>query len=258
MHSRTLLSCLILFAFLSTASAFAQLGPMNEAGVTPGHVHLLVPDPAVHTKLWVDLFGAQIGHAGPLELIKIPGMVILINKSQPGAVPGDPVADHFALAVKDIASIRQKLSAAGIQMPQGSAIAEFPDGVRIELIEDRNLQVPVAFHHFHLFTEDVDAIRNWYVKTFGGVEFPAGPNFPGGKIYFTKTDAPRVPSKGHPLDHISFDVKDLQEFCKKLEAQGTKLDMQIIDATKTIGLKVTFITDPIGTRIELTEGLSGK
>jgi predicted enzyme related to lactoylglutathione lyase len=59
------------------------------------------------------------------------------------------------------------------------------------------------------------------------------------------------------LDHIGFEVKDLPEFCKKLEAQGTKLDMKILEAPQ-IGLTVTFITDPIGTRIELTEGLADK
>jgi catechol 2,3-dioxygenase-like lactoylglutathione lyase family enzyme len=263
MHSKPAIRCLLgllplLIAIFPTA-VFAQLTPFNESGVTMGHVHLLVPDPEAHKKLWVDLLGAQIGHAGALELVKLPGIVILINKTQPGAIPGEPVADHFALVVKDLASIRQKLASANIQLPVGQAIAAFPDGVRVEFIEDKNLGVPVAFHHFHIFTADVEAIRNWYVKTFGGVEFPAGANFPGGKMYFTAQSSPaRVPSKGHPLDHISFDVRNLQEFCKKLEAQGTKLDMQIIDASSTIGLKVTFVTDPIGTRIELTEGLAGK
>jgi len=33
--------------------------------------------------------------------------------------------------------------------------------------------------------------------------------------------------------------------------------MQIIDAPQ-IGLKVTFVTDPVSTRIELTEGFAGK
>jgi catechol 2,3-dioxygenase-like lactoylglutathione lyase family enzyme len=243
---------------ISPASA-AQLTPFNEIGVTMGHVHLLVPDPEAHKKLWVDLLGAQIEHAGPLELIKIPGIVILINKTQPGAAPGEPTADHFALTVRDLAAVKQKLASANIQFPEGKAIAAFPDGVRVEFIEDKSLQVPVAFNHFHLFTGDVETIRNWYVKTFGGADFAASANFPGGKMLFTAQSTPaRVPSKGHPLDHISFDVKNLQEFCKRLESQGTKLDMQIIDASATIGLKVTFVTDPIGTRIELTEGLAGK
>ena len=217
MHPRRPVRVLYMFAILLTlfftTTALAQLPPFNESGVTMGHVHLLVPDPAVHTKLWVDLFGAQIGHAGPLELIKIPGIVILISKTQPGAIPGEPTADHFALVVKDLASIRQKLASADIQIPEGKAIAAFPDGVKVELIEDKDLAVPVAFHHFHLFTGDVDAIRGWYMKTFGGVDFPAGANFPGGKVLFKAQSSPaRVPSKGHPLDHISFDVKNLQEF----------------------------------------------
>jgi predicted enzyme related to lactoylglutathione lyase len=143
-------------------------------------------------------------------------------------------------------------------MAEGSSIANFPDGVKIELIEKKDLSVPVAFHHFHLFAADADAIRAWYEKTFGGIKFPDAPNFPGGQMYFTaQANPPRVPSKGHPIDHISFEVKDLDEFCKKLEAQGTKLDMKIVDVP-ALGLKVTFITDPIGTRIELTQGFAGK
>ena len=63
--------------------------------------------------------------------------------------------------------------------------------------------------------------------------------------------------KGHPLDHISFEIKDLEEFCKKLEAEGTKLDMNISDPLQ-IGLKYIFITDPVGTHIELTERYAGK
>ena len=57
--------------------------------------------------------------------------------------------------------------------------------------------------------------------------------------------------------HISFEIAGLNEFCERLEAQGTKLDMRIIDAPQ-IGLKVTFVTDPAGTRIELTDGFAGK
>ncbi len=242
----------------SSTIAFAQLTPFNESGVTMGHIHWLVPDPEVHKKLWVDLFGAEVAKTGALEFLKLPGIVILINKSQAPSPSGEPSADHCAFVVKDLAATKQKLASAKIQMPEGSSIASFPDGVRVEFIEDKSLGVPIAFHHFHIYAADVEAIRNWYVKTFGGVKFPAGPNFPGGEMRFTaQSNPPRVPTKGHAFDHISFEIKDLREFCKKLEAQGTKLDMNIIDAPQ-IGLKVTFVTDPVGTRIELTEGFAGK
>jgi catechol 2,3-dioxygenase-like lactoylglutathione lyase family enzyme len=259
MHCRQLSILVFFLLLLSCSIAFAQLTPMNEAGVTMGHVHLLVPDPEAHKKLWVDLLGAQVAHTGALEILKLPGIVILINKGQPASATGEPTADHFALVVRDLAAMKKKLESANIRTPEGSAIANFPDGVRIEFIEDKNLGVPIAFHHFHIFTADVEAIRNWYIKTFGGIKFPAAAGFPGGEMRFTvQQDPPRVPTKGHALDHISFEIKNLDEFCKKLEAQGTKLDMAIIDAREKIGLKVTFVTDPIGTRIELTEGFADK
>ena len=261
MHFKSAI-CSLLLLVLSLvlffpATAFAQLTPVNESGVTMGHIHLLVPDPEVHKKLWVDLFGAQVAKTGSLEFLKLPGIVLLINRGQPANAVGEPTADHFALVVRDLEATKAKLASADIRMPDGK-IAEFPDGVRVEFIEDKNLGVPVAFHHFHIFTADPDALRDWYVQTFGGVKFPDGPNLPGGQMYFTaQSDPPRVPTIGHALDHISFEIKGLREFCKKLEAQGTRLDMDIIDAPQ-IGLKVTFVTDPVGTRIELTEGFAGK
>jgi predicted enzyme related to lactoylglutathione lyase len=244
-------------ALLSPTSAFSQLTPANESGVTIGHIHLLVPDPDVHKKLWVDLFDAQAAKTGSLEFLKIPGVILLLNKPQSAETVGQPTADHFALVVRDLAAMKNKLAAADIPIPDGK-IAEFPDGVRVEFVEDKNLSVPVAFHHFHIFTEDVDGLRDWYVRTFGGVKFPDGPDFPGGQIFFKEQSDPTpVPTKGHVLDHISFEIAGLDEFCKRLEEQGTKLDMRIIDAPQ-IGLKVTFVTDPAGTRIELTDGFAGK
>ena len=252
------LTLFFLFSCMVCAPAFAQLTPTNEAGATIGHIHWLVPDPAAHKKLWVDLFGAKVVNAGALEIINLPGVVILLNPPQPGAAPGDPTADHVAFVVRDMVETKKKLETVNIRLADESGIANFPDGVRVEFIEDKLLKVPIAFHHFHLYAADPDAIQNWYIKTFGGIKFPAGPDFPGGEIHFTaQRNQPRVPSKGHPLDHISFEIGNLEEFCKKLEAQGVKLDMQIIDA-KQIGLKVTFVTDPAGTRIELTEGFAGR
>ncbi|MEJ2245901.1 MAG: VOC family protein [Acidobacteriota bacterium] len=259
MHFKSAICSVLLLVFslvlFFPAPAFTQLTPVNESGVTMGHIHLLAPDPEAHKKLWIDLFGAQVAKIGSLEFLKLPGIVLLINPGQPANAVGEPTADHFGLVVRDLDATKTKLASADIRMPDGK-IAEFPDGVRVEFIEDKNLGVPVAFHHFHIFTADADALRDWYVQTFGGVKFPDGPNFPGGQMYFTaQSDPQRVPTKGHALDHISFEIKGLQEFCKKLEAQGTKLDMGIFEVP---GLKVTFVTDPVGTRIELTEGFAGK
>jgi catechol 2,3-dioxygenase-like lactoylglutathione lyase family enzyme len=248
---------LLIFALFPvfSAIAFAQLTPLNDKGVTMGHIHWLVKDSEAHKKLWVDIFGAQVAHAGALELIKLPGIIILLSKPQAAEPAGEPTADHCAFLVRDLETIKKKLAAANIAVSSAS-IATFPDGVRVELIEDAGLAVPVAFHHFHLFSGDM-GISSWYMEHFG-VAFPAGPNFPGGEMRFgVQANPPRVPSKDHVFDHIGFEVKNLKEFLDKLKSAGIKIDLGPIEAP-AIGLKVAFITDPIGTRIELTEGLAGK
>lgn len=245
---------LLCLACIVAVPAFAQLAPFNEKGVAIGHVHLIVKDPEAQKKLWVELFGAEVAHAGALELLKLPGTIILLTKGDP-VQEGEPTADHFALAVRDFAAIKSKLAAAGIQLSERS-IAVLPEGVRVEILEDKNLNVPVAFHHFHIFSNN-PALAQWYEDIFG-IRFPAGNGFPGGEVrLMVQQDPPRVATKGHVFDHISFEVTDLDEFCKKLEAKNVKLDMRIVEA-KQIGLKVTFVTDPAGTRIELTQGLAGR
>jgi len=249
------LFALAVFGSICCSAAFAQLGPFNDKGVTIGHVHYLVTDVEAHKKIWVEVFGAEVGHQGAIETIKLPGIIILLMKQKNPVPDGESTTDHIALRVRDLKDIKGKLAAAKIPVSDNSFVT-LPDGVQVELFEDKGLAVPVAFHHFHLFSNNPD-IANWYKKYFG-TSFPAGPNYPGGEVRFTAQQTPpRVPSFNHVFDHISFEVKDLVEFCKKMEADEIKLDMQIIDAP-TVGLKVTFVTDPIGTRIELPQGFYGK
>ena len=64
-------------------------------------------------------------------------------------------------------------------------------------------------------------------------------------------------SKGRGIDHIGFEVKNLDAFVKNLEAQGVKMDAAVRQLPGT-DLKIAFLTDPYGTYIELTEGLQPK
>ena len=58
-------------------------------------------------------------------------------------------------------------------------------------------------------------------------------------------------TKGRALDHIGFDVNNLEAFCKKLQAAGIKLDRPYSKNANGVGL--AFIYDPWGTYIELNE-----
>jgi catechol 2,3-dioxygenase-like lactoylglutathione lyase family enzyme len=75
----------------------------------------------------------------------------------------------------------------------------------------------------------------------------------GVNFRFSKQDSKAEPTKGRALDHIGFEIKNLEAFCKKLEADGIKLDTAY--SVREGGLGLAFITDPMGTRIELNEGL---
>jgi predicted enzyme related to lactoylglutathione lyase len=77
-------------------------------------------------------------------------------------------------------------------------------------------------------------------------------DIPGGQLRFAKADTAQAPTKGRVLDHIGFDVKDLQSFVKKIEAEGIKLD-EPIRKIEGAGVTITYITDPWGTRIELVQ-----
>jgi len=78
---------------------------------------------------------------------------------------------------------------------------------------------------------------------------------PGVNLSLSPGATPPQPTKGRALDHIGFDVVNLEAFVASLEAKGIKIDAPIRRVPNT-KVKVAFLTDPFGTYIELTEGLS--
>jgi catechol 2,3-dioxygenase-like lactoylglutathione lyase family enzyme len=252
----------------SAASLLAQTAAPNASGVSIGHVHLMVGDPEPQKKLWVDLLGAEVKHAGALEIWKLPGVFVIVQKARTAPTEGSDgsTVNHFGFLTKSYPDMKAKLSAAGLQFSMDNpktkqVIAIFPDKVRVEFTEDANLDVPIKFHHIHAATTDQEGLRDWYVKTFGAESgkrgaFPAA-KLPGDEVDFMKAETAPAPTKGRSLDHIGFEVKGLEEFCKKLQADGVTFDMAYREVPQLAGLKIAFILDPVGTRIELTEGLSG-
>jgi len=71
---------------------------------------------------------------------------------------------------------------------------------------------------------------------------------------FTPSTAQPAGTQGRAIDHIGFEVKNLEAFTKKLESQGIKL-ARPYQQVPQLGIAIAFITDPWGTYIELTEGL---
>ena len=131
--------------------------------------------------------------------------------------------------------------------------------MKIEIYEDKTIAAPIVNHHIHFYDASVADTKAWYVKTFGAKggmrgRFEAA-DLPGVNLSFSLSETPVVGTKGRALDHIGFEVKDLEAFCKKLEASGIKFDVAY-RKVPALGISIAFFTDPFGTYIELTEGLS--
>ena len=137
------------------------------------------------------------------------------------------------------------------------AFVETPDGVRIEILEDKTQSMPVRNEHVHFFLpeNEIPKAQAWYAKTFGGKPGTRnnGPvvDLPGVQLRFNKADAKQAATRGRVLDHIGFDVKDHAAFVKKIQAEGIKLDEPV--RKSPTGSTITYITDPWGTRIEIVQ-----
>src|SRR5262249_40181586 len=136
---------------------------------------------------------------------------------------------------------------------------EGPDGLRTELTKDPSAPEPLMCHHIHFATPEIAPIQKWYAATFGAVigkrgRFEAA-DLPGVNLSFNKSDTAPAGTKGRVLDHIGFEVANLEAFTKKLEASGVKFDIPY-RKVPSLNIAIAFFTDPWGTYIELTEGLA--
>ena len=80
------------------------------------------------------------------------------------------------------------------------AFVETPDGVRMEILEDKTQTVPISNEHIHsaLPEAEIPKAQAWYAKTFGG---KAG----------TRNNAPVVDLPGVQLRFIKADTKQVAD-----------------------------------------------
>src|SRR3954470_21467311 len=96
-----------LFVFAVSASAlFAQLPAPNQSGVSMGHVHLLVADPEAEKNVWMGALGAELTHVGSLDLLRLPGVFVVVGKARtaPTQGPEGSTVNHLGFAVRDLAA----------------------------------------------------------------------------------------------------------------------------------------------------------
>lgn len=265
--TRPLLTTVLALALTFPVQGTAQLAPSNDAGLTFGHVHLNVSDLDLHRELWVEHFDGELVERGPLTVLKYPKMLVILSEREPTEGSRSTVMDHVGFKVRDIEPMLERWREAGYEVEaeftgaEGFANAYLmaPDSVRIELQEDPEQQEEVEGYHVHWFTPEYEGVMDWYVEMFGAVPYERGSiattaNVPGMNLSFGDSDGERSGSRGAAIDHVGFELEDLEAFAEELQARGVEFDSPVREIP-AIGLKIAFLTDPSGVYVELTEGL---
>src|SRR5580765_3625268 len=280
---------LVAVVLCSALPAFAQLVSHADAPIRIGHYHLNVTSVEAHKKFWAGTLGGKAMKFGDIDVIEFSDAFIFLNVRKPAGPTRGTAFDHIGFAVPNVPAVAMKLAAAGYKETTGrepkpgtpppaatgtSAVygrfAYFvgPDGAKIELVTAADKDAPpIAAHHIHFINLQYVAMQRWYMNAFdatlraGGTDFFAGADLPGVgySLNFFRWEGDQsithVPTAGRVVDHVGFEVKNLEAFCKALEAKGIKLTRPYTKKTAAMNnIATAMIVDPWGVSIELTEG----
>jgi catechol 2,3-dioxygenase-like lactoylglutathione lyase family enzyme len=260
---------------LMAPSYLAAQVTTREGPIVYGHHHLNATSVAEHKKFWIDTLGGGLVTIGSQEFVRFPHVLIVLTAKAPTGPTEGSSMNHVGFEVSDLRATVDRLKAAGyaaVTRPESPTARERgegentlvadisgPDNIKVELREKKGATGAIALDHVHFQTSDVDAMRDWYVKVFGAKAGRRGnmttAELPGVSLTFSKSDTPVAGTRGRALDHIGFEIKNLEAFTKRLETMGIKLDRPYARVPQLNNLGFAFITDPWGTYIELNEGL---
>jgi predicted enzyme related to lactoylglutathione lyase len=274
-----------LATLLMPATSQAQL--LADGAIVYGHHHLNTTNMTAQKKFYVETLGGTVKHIGTgareQDIIVFPNVELWFRPMQAptGGSIGTTV-NHIGFSVPDLKPLVAKIKANGYKMITTDSVAATvkvtddiaaaspttniafalgPEDVKVEFVEVKTQKAPIQLHHIHFFGQMNTEMQAWYAKTFGAKVLPANPGsafvqdqLPGVFLNFTPSPTATVGTTGRALDHIGFEVKNLEAFTKKLEAEGIKLDRPYTKVPE-LGIAIAFIKDPWGTNIEMTEGL---
>src|SRR6202162_4960068 len=287
MTRRLLIFATLVLSLIAVARpASAQLLVAKDGPIVYGHHHLNTTNMDAQKKFFVDSLGGTLAKVGTnqQEIVKFPNVLIFFRPMQAptGGSIGTTV-NHIGFSVPDLKPLVAKIKANGFKMITADSVAANvkvtddiaaaspttnlafalgPEDVKVEFVEVKSQKAPIQLHHIHFFGQMNTEMQAWYAKTFGATMLPANPGsafvqdqLPGVFLNFMPSPMPTVGTTRRSIDHIGFEIKNLEAFTKKLEAQGIKLDRPYTKVPQ-LGIAIAFIKDPWGTNIEMTEGLA--
>jgi predicted enzyme related to lactoylglutathione lyase len=258
---------------------------LTPSPVVFAHLHMHVKDLAASRKFWIEgLGGTAVSGVAAGEAVRFPTFLVFLEQTAPKGGSKGSVVDHVTFGVKDVKAALATAKKAGAQvvtraetnpvyvvtddvafMPDrgtSSAVVMGPDEMKVELIEVKQQTTPIAFQDIHFTPAVVTPMKDWYMQALGAKLGNRGFGYEsldlGSKpsaLMFTLASDAVAPTAGRVDDRIGFEVRGLALLGKKLEKLGAKVTRPYGKSPSGIGMSEV-ITDPFGTSIELTEGLT--
>lgn len=278
------ISLLFALVIALAPASFSQVAAPNAAGVFAAHEHLTTTDIDASRAFWTAL-GGDATQIGTMNGVRFPGIYILLqanrgrggrnangaSAAQPAAPPPAPessvgsVAEAIGIKVKNLSETLSKLNDLGIQPEPGAtathAAVMSPAKVKVLLTEDTSLGTPAATDELLMKVPDPAAAAAWYAKWFGASVVKDGNDsiakIPGMNMRFVATSTPAAGTHGRALDHIGFDVQNLQDLVTRMQAAGVTVNTPYRTINLGFLTGLAFVTDPWGTYIELNQGYDG-
>lgn len=256
----------------------------RDAPIVLGHYTLNVTSVDEHKRFWVDTLGGEIVTLGDgaAEAIRFPGVFLFLEQQAPTGPTRGTTFDHIGFAVPDVPAAAARAVEAGYTRtvgrepgpgqpdspPTAGEYGQFeyligPDGVKIELVTAEEGAPPIAHHHVHFVNRDFVGMGQWFMRALNATQRPGpeydfffGADLPGVgymlNFFSWLPEQELVGTAGRAVDHVGFEVRDLQAYAAGLEARGIAVTepYRVED-----GLGIVVLTDPWGTVVELTEGL---
>lgn len=249
-------------------TAHAQVSAPNETGVSFGHVHLNVSDVEAQAELWSDMFDGVTVRREGFTAVEIPGILVFLRERESSGPTAETVMDHLGLTVRNLDEILDRWESLGYENDSAignmnrvrRAFITMPGGTKVELIETPDQDLSVEMDHIHLIVPETESLAGWYAELFGAEPLSEGmvgltAPIPGTNMMLSESTEDRLGTAGSVVDHIGFEVEDLNAFADRVRSLGIEFDSEP-RYLESIDLWLAFLTDPSGVYIELTEGLN--
>ena len=255
-----------------------------DAPVRVGHYHLNVSSLDEHREFWVETLGGTATKVGNIEAVRFGDVFLFFREQKPTGGTRGTTFDHIGLAVPDVPAFTKQVVARGYRLTVGREIpgqappaqgasavyGRFsyllgPDDVKVEIVTNMAPDAPaITHHHVHFVNPQYVEMGRWYMNALDATERPGGTDFFFGadlpgigymlNFFKWEMNEPLTGTAGRVVDHVGFEVRNLEAFTKGLAAKGITLTTPY-RKDPTLGIGTASLTDPWGTSIELTEGL---